>query len=89
MTRFDADRYLRTLAERQLVIDGLDPVWPGPLDQAARALVAVGAISADGARGVLADYGVPEPSVPTAEDEPLPTPGARSRSMPTWPRARE
>jgi hypothetical protein len=72
VARFDADLYLRALAERQLATDGLESTWRGPLDSAAQALVAVGAISPDAARAVLADYGVPEAPAPAAAAEPLP-----------------
>jgi hypothetical protein len=57
MVGFDAEGYLRVLGEEQLADQGLDSPFAGPIDHAAAALVAVGALSADDARAVLADYG--------------------------------
>lgn len=50
--------YLRVLGEEQLADRGLDSPFAGPIDHAAAALVAVGALTADDARVVLADYGL-------------------------------
>jgi hypothetical protein len=60
MEAFDAVRYLRMLGEKEGADSDSD--WrAGPIDDAAAALVAVGAIAADRARSVLSEYGrVPE-----------------------------
>jgi hypothetical protein len=58
MTQFNPELYLRLAGER-LLVDGRDADSPEhPLADAARALVAVNAIDADRAQGVVDDYGV-------------------------------
>jgi hypothetical protein len=56
MRAFDPWGYLRMLGDTELARD-TDSPWAGPIDDAARALVAVGAIASDDAREVLAEYG--------------------------------
>jgi hypothetical protein len=54
---FNAELYLRLIGEEALLDAGRDRGgWSSPLDEAAGALVAVGAISAASARRVAADY---------------------------------
>jgi hypothetical protein len=57
MGGFDAKRYLRMLGEKELADHAPHSPWAGPVDHAAAALVAVGAIDVDDARSVLGEYG--------------------------------
>ncbi|MGA2012030.1 MAG: hypothetical protein ABSH51_16120 [Solirubrobacteraceae bacterium] len=60
MSRFDAERYLRLAGERALLQPGSDRGhrWSSPVDDAAQALLAVGAINGANAQRVIADYGL-------------------------------
>jgi len=63
MGGFDAKRYLRMLGEMELADHAPHSPWAGPVDHAAAALVAVGAIDVDDARSVLDEYGWVDESV--------------------------
>ncbi len=62
MVDFDAERYLRVLGEQELADRDGASLWAGPIDHAAAALVAVGAIAAEDARAVLAEFGCEPPA---------------------------
>src|SRR5207237_6037412 len=58
VAEFDAELYLRLSGERMLLERGDrgGAPWESPLMEAARALIAVGAIDAERARAVIDDY---------------------------------
>ncbi len=57
MLRFDAELYLRLIGEEMLLDARPEPGgWSSPLDDAADALVVVGAITAAKARSIDSDY---------------------------------
>ncbi|MDQ6818915.1 MAG: hypothetical protein M3076_01025 [Actinomycetota bacterium] len=68
MVDFDAEHFLRVLGEQDLADRDPASPWAGPIDHAAAALVAVGAIAADDARAVLAEYGCEPPADENAGD---------------------